>query len=117
MPSGAEVKVVKYEAPMGAAHGRTGARLGVRLAERYGAPTRASSPQAPLDLTCSAGKPCRSAHGTAQPALHAEEHVCHKVKLVLWRAATQNARGRHSYDVQPGGGRTGQIVVLRLSFA
>ena len=74
----------------------------MRLAERYGAPTRASSPQAPLDLTCSAGEPCRSAYGTAQPALHAKEDVCHKVQLILmeggnaeraWQAQLRRAAG------------------------
>lgn len=100
VPSGADVKVVKYEAPMA---GRTGAQLRAQLTQRYGAPTRASSPQAPLDLTwCSAGEPCRSAYGTARPALHAEEDAYHKVKLILmgggdaerqWQVQLQRAAG------------------------
>ncbi len=100
VPSGAEVKAVKYEAPMA---GRTGAQLRAQLTQRYGAPTRAASPQLPLDLTwCSAGEPCRSAYGAAKPALHAQEDVYHKAKLILmeggdteraWQAQLQRAAG------------------------
>ena len=100
VPAGAEVKVVKYEAPMA---GRTGAQLRAQLTQRYGKPTRAASPQLPLDLTwCSAGEPCRSAYGTAKPALHAQEDVYHKAKLILmeggdteraWQAQLQRAAG------------------------
>ncbi len=100
VPSGAEVKIVKYEAPMA---GRTGAQLRAQLTQRYGIPTRAASPQLPLDLTwCSVGEPCRSAYGTAKPALHAQEDVYHKAKLILmagsdaeraWQAQLQRAAG------------------------
>ncbi len=100
VPSGAEVKVVKYEAPMA---GRTGAQLRAQLTQRYGAPTRAASPQLPLDLTwCSAGEPCRSAYGATKPALRAQEDVYHKAKLILmvgsdaeraWQAQLQRAAG------------------------
>lgn len=100
VPSGSEVKVVKYEAPMA---GRTGAQLRAQLTQRYSAPTRAASPQLPLDLTwCGAGEPCRSAYGAAKPALHAKEDVYHKAKLILteggdteraWQAQLQRAAG------------------------
>jgi hypothetical protein len=98
--SGAEVKLVKYEAPMA---GRTGAQLRAQLTQRYGMPTRAASPQLPLDLTwCGAGEPCRSAYGAAKPALHAKEDVYHKARLILmaggdteraWEAQLQRAAG------------------------
>ena len=68
VPAGAEVKVVKYEAPMA---GRTSAQLRAQLTQRYGAPTRAASPQLPLDLTwCSAGLAVPYADRHGSPALH-----------------------------------------------
>jgi hypothetical protein len=98
--SGAVVKLVKYEAPMA---GRTGEQLRTQLTQRYGTPTRVSSPSAPLDMTwCSGGEPCRSVYGTTKPALHAEEDVYHKAKLALleggdaersWQASVQRAAG------------------------
>jgi hypothetical protein len=100
VPSGAEVRFVKYEAPMG---GRSGTAVSAELVGRYGPATVASPPGAPLDMTwCSGGERCRSAVGAANPAMGAKEDVYHKLRLSLsggidgdraWSARVQKATG------------------------
>lgn len=100
VPSGAEVRFVKYEAPMA---GRSASEVGTQLVKRYGPASLSSAPGAPLAMTwCSGGERCRSENGSAKPALGAREDVYHKLRLFLsgggdgdraWQANVQRAAG------------------------
>lgn len=100
VPSGAEVRFVKYEAPMA---GRSVSGIASQLVKRYGPASFSSAPGAPLSMTwCSDGERCRSENGSAKPALGAREDVYHKLRLFLsgggdgdraWQANVQRAAG------------------------
>ena len=96
--TGAAVKHVAYEAPMG---GRSAEQLRSQMVQRYGKPDVSAATQVPPDMTwCSGGERCRMAPGAMKQALSVKEDVYHKLQMHLfegvdtdraWQADVQRA--------------------------
>lgn len=101
-PAGAEVRFVKYEAPM---DGRTSSEVGGQLVQRYGPASIASASGGPLEMTwCSGGERCRSALGSLKPALGAKEDVYHKLRLSLSGGSAADQAWQEGLRRAAGGG-------------